>query len=152
MVYHQSLAWGVNHGVYSYMDATIAHSVFNLLAREQRAGEGMKLLESSIAMNPYHFLIVDTAQKTASSPLGQIRFWNRFVDALASTKGKSGCPVEGLYKQTVKNKMFDRIAALPVPKDKKSAQAVLSFLEGLKCEHKKALNHYRKALGKPLIG
>jgi hypothetical protein len=152
MVYHQSLAWGVNHGVYSYMDATIAHSVFNLLAREQRAGEGMKLLESSIAMNPYHFLIVDTAQKTASSPLGQIRFWNRFVDALASTKGKSGCPVEGLYKQTVKNKMFDRIAALPVPKDKKSAQAVLSFLEGLKCEHKKALNHYRKALGKPLVG
>ena len=152
MVYHQSLAWGVNHGVYSYMDATIAHSVFNLLAREQRAGEGMKLLESSIAINPYHFLIVDTAQKTASSPLGQIRFWNRFVDALASTKGKSGCPVEGLYKQTVKNKMFDRIAALPVPKDKKSAQAVLSFLEGLKCEHKKALNHYRKALGKPLIG
>ena len=103
-------------------------------------------------MNPYHFLIVDTAQKTANSPEGQIRFWNRFVDALGSTKGKPGCPVDGLYKETVKNKMFDRIAALPVPKDKKSAQAILSFLEDLKCEHKKALNHYRKALGKPLLG
>ena len=71
---------------------------------------------------------------------------------LGSTKDKPGCPVDGLYKETVKNKMFDRIAALPVPKDKESAQAVLSFLEGLKCEHKKALNHYRKALGKPLLG
>ena len=152
MVYHQSLAWGVNYSVYSFMDATIAHSVFNLLALERHADEGMKLLESGIAMNPYHFLIVDTAQKTANSPEGQIRFWNRFVDALGSTKGKPGCPVDGLYKETVKTKMFDRIAALPVPKDKGSAQAILSFLEGLKCEHKKALNHYRKALGKPLLG
>ena len=152
MVYHQSLAWGVNYSVYSFMDATIAHSVFNLLALERHADEGMKLLESGIAMNPYHFLIVDTAQKTANSPEGQIRFWNRFVDALGSTKGKPGCPVDGLYKETVKTKMFDRIAALPVPKDKGSAQAILSFLEDLKCEHKKALNHYRKALGKPLLG
>jgi len=152
MVYHQSMAWGLNYGVGSYMDATIAHSVFNLMPKEQRAVEGMKLLEVSIVMNPYHFLIVDTAQQTANSPEGQIRFWNQFVAGLASAKGQSGCPTEGLYKETVKNKMFDRIAALPVPKDKNSAQAVLSFLEGLKCQHQKVMNDYRKALGKPQAG
>ncbi|MCP4846418.1 MAG: hypothetical protein GY899_00530 [Verrucomicrobiaceae bacterium] len=152
MVYHQSLAWGVNYGFGSYMDATIAHSVFNLLPKERRAVEGLKLLEGSIAMNPYHFLIVDTAQQTASSTLGQIRFWNQFVAGLASAKGRPGCPLEGLYKQTVRNRMFERIAKLPVPKDKKSTQAVLSFLEGLKCEHQQVMNTYRKAAGKPQAG
>ncbi|MFP6872511.1 MAG: hypothetical protein VCA55_03295 [Verrucomicrobiales bacterium] len=146
MVYHQSLAWGVNYGLRSYLDATIAHSVFSLIPKEWRQVDGIKLLASGISMNPYHFLSVDTAQQTANSPQGQMRFWQQFVSTLSSANGKPGCPTEGLYRQTVKNNMFARIAKLPVPKEKKSAREVLSFLEGLKCEHQQAMHAYRKAL------
>ncbi len=146
MVYHQSLAWGVNYGLRPYHDATIAHAVFRLLPEELRQADGMKLLESSMSMNPYHFLIVNAAQKTAASPQEQIRFWNQFVSALSSANGKPGCPTEGLYKKTIKNSMFARIAGLPVPKEKKSARKVLSFLESVKCENKKVLDSYRKFL------
>jgi hypothetical protein len=148
MVYHQSMAWGVNYGFRSYLDATVAHSVFSLIAKDRRAGDGMKLLASGIAMNPYHFLIVDAAQQTADSPAGQARFWNQLVAALSSAKGKPGCPTEGLYKQTVKDRMFARMAKLPVPKEAKSAQAVLSFLENLKCDNQQVINTYRKAAGR----
>ncbi len=148
MVYHQSMAWGVNYGFRSYLDATIAHSVFSLIAKERRSVDGMKLLASGIAMNPYHFLIVDAAQRTANSPEGQARFWNQLVAALSSAKGKPGCPTEGLYKQTVKDRMFSRMAKLPVPKEAKSAQAVLSFLESLKCDDQQVMKAYRRVAGK----
>ena len=81
-------------------------------------------------------------------PAGQARFWNQLVAALSSAKGKPGCPKEGLYKQTVKDRMFARMAKLPVPKEAKSAQAVLSFLERLKCEHQQVMDTYRKAAGR----
>ncbi|GAH87415.1 unnamed protein product, partial [marine sediment metagenome] len=32
MVYHQSVAWAVNYGMRSYLDSTLAHAVFRLLA------------------------------------------------------------------------------------------------------------------------
>ena len=148
MVYHQSMAWGVNYGFRSYLDATIAHSVFSLMPEERRHVDGMKLLASGIAMNPYHFLIVDAAQRTANSPQGQARFWNQFVAAISSAKDRPGCPTEGLYRQTVKTRMFARMAKLPVPKEAKSAQAVLSLLENLKCDDQQVMNAYRRAAGK----
>ncbi|MFP6907066.1 MAG: hypothetical protein VCG02_17730, partial [Verrucomicrobiota bacterium] len=145
MVYHQCLAWGVNYDRSGFLDATIAHSVFRLLPEEQRKTHGMKLLESGLALNPYHVLLVDAAQDTASTPQEQIRFWNTFLEALSSARGKPGCPTEGLYNTTVKNRMFTRIARMPVPKDPVAARAVLAFLERVKCPDQKILEAYRKA-------
>ena len=148
MVYHQSLAWGVNYGVRSYLDATIAHAVFELLPKDQRGSGGMKLLESGLTRNPYHFLLVDAAQETATTPQEQIRLWKHFSAALRQAAGKPGCPTDGLYHTTVKDKMFARITRLRVPKDKKSVSEILSFLEAEKCNHAKALEAYRLALKK----
>ncbi|NCG26951.1 MAG: hypothetical protein GWP42_05340 [Verrucomicrobiales bacterium] len=146
MVYHQSLAWGVNYGVRSYLDATIAHAVFNMIPPQLQKDKGFRLLKSTISMNPYHFLIVNAAQDAASSVQGQIQFWNQFVSTLSSAAKKPGCPTEGLYKKSVKSRMFARIASFPVPKEKQSARKILSFLEGLKCDNKQIMDAYRSAL------
>ena len=146
MVYHQSLAWGVNYGVRSYLDATIAHVVFNMIPPQLQKDKGFQLLKSTISMNPYHFLIVNAAQDAAPSVQGQIEFWNQFVSTLSSAAKKPGCPTEGLYKKSVKSRMFARIASFPVPKEKQSARKILSFLEGLKCDNKKIMDAYRSAL------
>ena len=145
MVYHQSLAWGVNYDLSGFLDATIAHSVFRLLPKEQRQGNGMKLLESGLALNPYHFLLVDAAQETASTPQDQIRFWNQFLKMLSSAKDKPGCPTEGLYNTTVKDRMFARIARMPMPKEPAVAQEVLTSLERARCKDQKVLDTYRRA-------
>ena len=146
MVYHQSLAWGVNYSLQSYLDGTVAHAVFRLLPEGQRQAHGLKLLESALVRNVYNFLLVDAAQDTAATAQEQILFWKGFRAALRAVGGKPGCPAEGLYNTTVKNRMFDRIARLPVPKDKESARRVLSFLEEEKCSNAKTLAAYRRAL------
>jgi len=146
MVYHRSVAWAVNYSVQSYLDSTIAYAVFRMLPEADRPTHGVKLLESGLAVNPYHFLLVDVAQNTLATPQGQMRFWRSFLAALASAEGKPGCPTEGLYKTTVKNKMFARIARLPVPEDKGAAREVLAFLEAEKCDMPAALPSYRLAV------
>ena len=146
MVYHQSLAWGVNYSLRSYLDGTMAHAVFRLLPKGQRKTHGMKLLKSGLALNAYNFLLVDAAQDTASTPQEQMLFWKSFLAALKSAADKPGCPAEGLYNTTVKNRMFSRIARLPIPKDKGSVREILSFLEKEKCSNAQALEAYRQAL------
>jgi hypothetical protein len=148
MVYHQSLAWGVNYDLQAYQDATIAHAVFQLLPEELRKQDGQKLLHNAIALNPYHLLVVDTALASAETPQAQIEFWGQFKAALAKGKGKPGCPTKGLYVTTVKNKMFARIAKLPVPKDPKQADRILGFLQTEKCDRNDLLERYRNVLKK----
>ena len=106
----------------------------------------MKLLGSGLALNPYHFLLVDSAQETAATPQAQIAFWKQFSAAVSAAKGKPGCPTEGLYNTTVKNRMFARIAKMPVPEDKKAAAKVLAVLESEKCDDQKLLEAYRSGL------
>ena len=146
MVYHQSLAWGVNYSLPSYLDGTVAHAIFRLLPKDRRRTHGMKLLTSGLALNAYNFLLVDAAQDTAATPQEQILFWKSFLAALKPVAGKPGCPAEWLYNTTVKNRMFARIARLPIPKDKESVRSILSFLEKEKCSDAQTLAAYRRAL------
>ncbi len=146
MVYHQSVAWAVNYGVQPYLDSMAAYALFRLLPEAQRETHGVKLLESGLALNPYNFLLVDAAQNTMAAPQEQVRFWEGFLAKLASSAGKPGCPTEGLYNTTVKNRMLARIAKLPVPEDKEAAGEVLAFLEEEKCNVPAAMVAYRLAL------
>lgn len=147
MVYHQSLAWGINYGAQSYLDSVIAYSIFRILPEAQRRTHGLKFLEGSLALNPYNFLLVDAAQDLANTPQEQMRFWNSFQAALKSAAGKPGCPTEGLYDTTVKNKMVARIATLPVPKNETAALEIVAFLEQEQCAIPAALAAYRNSLG-----
>ena len=146
MVYHQSVAWAVNHGTRSYLDSTLAHAVFRLLPETERRKKGVKLLESGLALNPYNFLLVDAAQATAPTPQEQIGFWKAFLASLQAIADKPGCPTEGLYNRTVKNRMFTRISKLPVPEDRQIARDVLTFLKEEECAIPSALVAYRLAL------
>lgn len=144
MVYHQSLAWGVNYGLPAFHDGTIAHAVYQLLPEEHRQQEGRKLLHKALAQNPYHLLVIDTAIASAETPLAQVEFWQKFSAALSEAKGKPGCPTDGLYVTTVRNKVFDRIAKLQVPEDPKQANRILAFLQEERCDRDELLERYRK--------
>lgn len=143
MIYHQSLAWGANYDLAAYHDATVAHAAFQALPEEQRKGDGRKLLHHAIALNPYHLLAIDTSLATVENPLELIDLWKTFAAALATAKGKAGCPTDGLYVKTVRNKTYDRLAGLPLPEDPKAIKQVLQFLESEECDRDDLLKRYR---------
>jgi len=146
MLYHQSIAWAVNHGMASFLDSTMAHSVYRLLDEADRSAAGRELLTSGLAMNPYNFLLTDAAQAAAGTPQEQIRFWRTFQTALRASGDKAGCPADGLYGKTVKKKVFASIAKQNVPGDPQQAREVYAFLQTEKCDAPTALAAYRLAV------
>ncbi|NQU25867.1 MAG: hypothetical protein HQ567_31650 [Candidatus Nealsonbacteria bacterium] len=146
MVYHQSIAWAVNHGMSAFLDSTIAYSVYRLLDEPARKGRATTLLASGLAMNPYNFLLADAAQAAADTPEKQLRFWQTFQAALQAAADKSGCPADGLYSETVKKNVFESIAKLPVPENKQTIKEIYAFLQTEKCDVPEALLIYRLAI------
>ena len=146
MVYHQSIAWAVNHGMASFLDSTMAYSVYRLLDESDRKSAGRTLLTSGLEINPYNFLLTDAAQAAADTPRGQVRFWRTFQTALRAAGDKVGCPADGLYSMTVKKRVFASIAKLPAPKDRQAAREVYTFLQTENCDAPEALVAYRLAV------
>ena len=146
MVYHQSIAWAVNHGMASFLDSTIAHRVHQLLSEAERKGAGRKLLANGLARNPYNFLLTDAAQAAAATAREQVQFWRTFQTMLRAAGDKAGCPADGLYSKTVKKRVFASIARLPTPKDEQATKEVYAFLQTEKCDASEALVAYRLAV------
>ncbi len=69
-----------------------------------------------------------------------------FESTLAGVKDKPGCPATGLYNQIVKDRMFTRVATLPVPEDPEAAQTILDFLVSENCNVPAATAAYRLRL------
>jgi hypothetical protein len=145
MIYHQTIAWAMNFGVQSYLDATIALRMFEELPADARARDGIRLLEGGLVLNPYNILLVDAAQETIPSVVGQAAFQDWFQRTLA-TVAKLGCPTTGLYPETVGGRFFVRVAKLPVPTDREEARRVLASLRTAGCTHGPTLAAYRIAV------
>ncbi|MDP6542487.1 MAG: hypothetical protein QGH60_00765 [Phycisphaerae bacterium] len=145
MVYHQSVAWAVNHGVKAFGDSTMAHAVYQLLGEPERKGAGRTLLTSALAINPYNFVVTDAAQAAASTPTEQVDFWRTFQTLLTAAGDTAGCKPDGLYSKTVKTRVFASIAKLPVPSDKSAAKEIYTFLQTEKCDAPAAMVKYRLA-------
>jgi hypothetical protein len=149
MVYHQSVAWSVNFGLQSYLDSTVAHTLFRQLPAADRKDHGAELLRSALALGPYNFLLVEDSL-AGDQPEQLVGFWNALKPRLAS--GRPGCPAGGLYSQTIQEKLFARLAALPVPADPAQARAVLAFLQDEKCGNQTTLANYKAAVrGLPAV-
>jgi len=145
MVYHQSIAWAVNHGVKAFGDSTMAHRIYQLLGEPEQKAGGRTLLTSALAINPYNFLVIDAAQAASATPVEQVDFWRTFQTLLTAAGDTAGCKPDGLYGKTVKTKVFASIAKLPVPSDKSAAKEIYTFLQTEKCDAPAALVKYRLA-------
>ena len=144
MIYHQSVAWSVNYGLQAYLDSCAAHTFYRQLAEPERAAHGPALLQSAWAASPYNFLLADAAIAAESDPARLADLWSALSPALAS--GRAGCPSNGLYHTTVKEHLFARVAALPVPVASGVAAGVLDFLRKEGCVNQAALIGYRVAV------
>ena len=143
MVYHQSVAWSVNFGFRQYLDSMVAHTFFKQLPDADRKAHGPELLRNAIGLCPYNFVLAEDAIDTAVAPDDLIAFLAAFKPALAS--GKAGCPSEGLYVETAKERLFGRLAAIPSPADASQARAILGILTTEHCRNQTTIAAYKVA-------
>ncbi len=146
MIYYQSIAWAVNHGMRSYLDSTLAYQMFRQLPQRDRLAHGQELLESGLALNPYNFLLADAGMDLATTPQAQVRFWKALKNDLQAVE-THGSPKDGLYNLTIKSAMFAKLAKLPVPEDMTVARAVLAFLREEDCDNQDVLAVYQISIG-----
>jgi len=128
MLYYQTIAWSLNHSFASFLDGGIAWQFFRALPETAKTQHGMTLLISAIKQNPYNLLVADAAQALAKDPQTQISFYREFSKAIAAVT-KPGCPPDGLLNKTLKDRMFNQLAALPAPGEIEAAKAVMAFAE-----------------------
>lgn len=144
MVYHRSVAWAVNHGLESFLDAMIAHSLYQQLSADDQE-HGLPLLLSGLSHNPYAFLVTDAALAAAPTALAQLDFWEHFRAEVERLGDSRGCEPHGLYATTVRHKVFANLARLPLPEDRADQSRVYGFLNAEDCDVPKALVRYRLA-------
>lgn len=145
MVYHQSIAWAVNCGMGAYLDSTMAYAFYRQLPEADRKVHGLQLLESSLTLDPYNFLLVDAGFALAQTPGDAILFWKNATKAIGALN-KPGCPTGGLYEQTVRQKLFASIGKLPVPADPAVTSQVYAFLREENCDDQTTLAQYKVAV------
>jgi len=146
MVYHQSVAWAINHGVKAFGDSMIACAVYQLLDEPERKGPGRAMLTSALAINPYNFVVVEAARAAAATPMEQVDFWRTFDTLLTAAGEAAGCKPDGLYAETVKAQVFAGIAKMPAASDKSEAKEIYAFLQAEKCDAPTATVKYRLAV------
>ena len=113
MIFHQTVAWGVNAGLDSLVDTMVMRRAWDALPAEQRAKECGRFLAAGLACNPYAITVVEAAfadapdAKTAKSMLDD---FNAALD-------KAGVPAErALYRDTVRGMVQARFPDDGAPK------------------------------------
>ena len=151
MVYPMTTAWAVNHGFQSFLDSILAWNLFRMLPDAERQAHGMALLESGLALNPYNFMLVESAQSVATTPQQQLAFWRAF-NGLLTADPKAGCPQDGIYVDTVREMMFHRLAAGPLPSSKDEIAAIAALMDTAQCADAGAwLKYQSAAAGLPAV-
>ena len=110
MVWHQSVAWGVNAGFQSYLDSMVALDIYKMLPDPEQKAHGLMLLESGLAVNRYNFALVEAAIANANPDETRDQF-RQYFKGLFNGMDSPGRPIKGLYNVTV-DKLLDKAAGI----------------------------------------
>ncbi|MCC7066110.1 MAG: hypothetical protein IT456_25160, partial [Planctomycetes bacterium] len=132
MVYHQTIAWAVNHGLPSLLDALVLRRIWDALPTEAQKSQCLDLATKTLELNPFALApleaaIAATAESTTASQL--LDLFEKRLEPL----GKAG--EYALYRTTVRDLVHKRILDLPAPETRPAKQALLQQLERQECSN-----------------
>ncbi|MCA8951189.1 MAG: hypothetical protein KDE27_16905 [Planctomycetes bacterium] len=136
MVFHQSVAWGVDHGFRSYVETLVMRRAFDALDAGQRAREAIGLVRQGLAHNPFAIALVVAAADSLDDPRALVRLCDTFTAALDAA---AAADEFALYRTTGCDLIHARIAALPAPDSRGKATTLLQDLERQGCNNAKLL-------------
>ena len=148
MVYHQSIAWAVNHdreaGGTALLEALAMRRMFDRLPETERAAAVVAFAEAALLQNPFALVAYDGAVRAASTPETALALADVAERALATVPNTK---IQKLYRDTLRDVAHARIAALPAPKGADNNQALLTELERQQCDDAKLLARTWRAIG-----
>jgi hypothetical protein len=136
MVFHQTVAWGVNQGLPSLVDTMVMRRAWDAMPADRRAQECTAFLQQGMARNPFAMTVVEAAVNAAPDARTAVALLDAF-NARLDAAGKDAD--QRLYRDTVRDLAHARVLALPAPADPKDAAALLADLTRQKCTNAKLL-------------
>jgi hypothetical protein len=144
MVFHQSVAWAVNHDLESFVDSLVLLRAWNELGESERARGCERLVREGLARNPFALALVDAAVRSAPDAETAMAVLDAFE---ATTRDALKDKSYALYRDTVRDLAHARIEQLPAPKSAREAKALLEGLERQQCANDKLLASCWRAIG-----
>ncbi len=132
MVFHQSVAWGVNQDLDSYLDAMVLARAIGVLPPEEQAAHARVFAAAAIADNPFAVPAFEAAVKASKSATELIAILDDFTTAFPKAVGAERASKEFvLYGNSVRDLVHARIAELPMPSGPAAADAASDLLDEL---------------------
>ena len=144
MIWHQTVAWGVNDDFDAFIDTLAMRRVWDTMPADEQARECVKLVDQGLARNPFAITLVDAAINAApdtKTTLAVLEAFNRRADEIAKDKQFA------LYLTTVRDLAHARIERLPAPATQDETAKLLETLERQGCTNAALLARCWRALG-----
>jgi hypothetical protein len=110
MVFHQSVAWGVNRGLASYVETLAMARAFAALPPEARAAECTVFVEATLTLNPFAITALEAAIESAPDAATLRAIAARFEAAIAALDRPERF---ALLVKTVRESIDARLAKMP---------------------------------------
>jgi hypothetical protein len=144
MVFHQSIAWGVNQGLASFVDTLVMRRMWDAADDKTKNKHGTKFIRTAMRKNVFALAAILGAiqsaanTKAATSMLGA---FNKCFDAFAKPDQYK------LYRTQVRDLTHAKVLACEQPKTKSSASQLLSALERQGCTNAQLLAKTWRKIG-----
>ena len=103
MIYHQTVAWSVNHGLPAFLDSMLCLQLSRQLPETDSAPR-LKLLEQGLDLNPYAIALVDAVIPMLKQPAELAQFGERCNARLDQAVKLPNPPDTKLYRATIAQK------------------------------------------------
>ena len=147
MVFHQSIAWGVNHDFVALVEAMVLRRVWDELDETTRSEQCLDWMRKAMTKNPFTLPLIDGVIAAAPDPMTAIEM----LDVFHAMFEPHEADEYELYRQTVGNLVYERILSLPSPPTRPGKEQLLSALERQECAHAKLLIRTWKEHGGDLL-
>ncbi len=144
MVFHQSVAWAVNHGFEPFLDAMVLRRAYGAMPEAMRSTLAIPMMGEAMSLNPFALPLVLASLDASGDPTVVVAALDAF-DAGIARVAKAG--EYALYRDTVRDLAHARILALPAPKGADANAALLSELERQECDDARLLARSWRAIG-----
>ena len=126
MVFHQSIAWGVNDGLPSFIESLAMVRAFNAMPADERARECVPFVKAALAENVFALAAITTALENAPDVNAAIAIADACADRFAKATDEKQ---HALYRSTVRDLAHTRIEQLPAPATPEENARLLEVLE-----------------------
>jgi len=144
MVFHQSVAWGVNQGFASFVESLVLRRMWDAADGKTRDKQATTFVQTAMSKNVFALAAVLGAISTApdaDATIALLDTFNKQFDRFAK-------PDEYLlYRNTVRDMTHDRVFDTNPPSKKAEAKQLLLSLERQGCQSGRLLARTWRALG-----